>query len=99
MAIYRNSRYTKVPLLTDDGVSSFQIRPLQNFAQTNATVHIVREGDSLDMLATKYYGTPELYWVILDNNKRKIRGVLDALVPGTQLIIPDAEVVRRALNV
>lgn len=98
MAIFKNSRYTKVPLFTDDGVSSFQIRKLSNFSQDNATVHIVCEGDTLDLLSTQYYGTPDLYWVILDNNKRTIRGVLDALVPGTQLVIPNSEIVRRTLN-
>lgn len=99
MSIFKNSRYTNVPILTDDGVNTFQIRRLQNFSQTNATVHEVCEGDTLDLLSYQYYGTPELYWVILDNNKRKVRGVFDALIPGTQLIIPDKEVVRRALNV
>lgn len=36
---------------------------------TDYTTHDVEIGDTLDKLAYKYYGRPDLYWVIADFNR------------------------------
>ncbi len=33
------------------------------------SIHNVVQGDTLDSLALKYYGRPDLYWVIADFNR------------------------------
>ena len=50
----------------------------------------------MDNLAVKYYGNPELYWVILDANPQ-YRCELD-IKKGDRLIIPSYEEVRECLN-
>jgi phage tail protein X len=56
------------------------------------TVHRVQAGETLDRLAARYYGDATKWRRIAEAN-----GVLDPLAvqPGTQLMIPDPEVVRR----
>lgn len=36
---------------------------------TEYVVHMLKDIDSLDSLALKYYGRPDLYWVIADFNR------------------------------
>lgn len=37
--------------------------------ETEYTLHTVDQNDDLDYLALKYYGRPDLYWVIADYNR------------------------------
>jgi hypothetical protein len=37
--------------------------------KTEYTVHDVSDQDTLDSIAFKYYGRPDLYWVIADFNR------------------------------
>ncbi len=48
--------------------------------------HTVREGDRLDLLAYRYYGDPEKFWLIVDANNVVLAD--DLLQPGRQIIIP-----------
>jgi len=36
---------------------------------TEYVLHVVKDTDSLDSLALKYYGRPDLFWVIADFNR------------------------------
>ena len=50
------------------------------------TVHTVVAGDRLDLLADRYYGDVDLYWLICDANQAMLPQML--MTPGTQLRIP-----------
>jgi LysM repeat protein len=50
----------------------------------------VKAGDSLSSLATKYYGSPNKYNIIVDANKEKL-GNRNIIYSGTKLIIPKLE--------
>ncbi|MCP3993679.1 MAG: LysM peptidoglycan-binding domain-containing protein [bacterium] len=56
------------------------------------TIHRVQTGETLDRLAARYYGEAAKWRRIAEAN-----GVIDplAIEPGTQLLIPEPEVVRR----
>ena len=51
-----------------------------------ALIHIVKEGDRLDLLAYTYYGDPTKFWLICDANQAMFPP--DLLVPGKRIIIP-----------
>ena len=36
---------------------------------TEYVIHYIKPGDNLDSLALKYYGRPDLYWIIADFNR------------------------------
>lgn len=36
---------------------------------TEYVIHMIRDTDTLDSLALKYYGRPDLFWVIADFNR------------------------------
>ena len=57
------------------------------------TVHRVQVGESIDRIAAVHYGDPTKWRTIADAN-----GVIDplTLAPGTDLLIPEPEVVHRA---
>ncbi len=38
-------------------------------ANSEYVVHMVKDTDTVDALALKYYGRPDLYWVICDFNR------------------------------
>lgn len=89
MAIYKNSRYTNVPVYNRDGLTVFKNRVREEFTYEESFMHIFIEGDTLDGLALMYYGDSQLWWVILDANPR-YRTPLD--IPyGEDLIIPSYE--------
>ena len=94
--IYQGSRYTNTQLYDRDGALMFKIRKPIYFGGAKAVTHTFCETDRLDILATKYYGNPQLYWVILEANKQ-YRCELDINI-GDTLIIPDYEEVRKCLN-
>jgi nucleoid-associated protein YgaU len=58
-----SSRY-KTTTAEDGQVISIR----KTVAPTTYTVYTVRDGDTLDLLATSMYGDPTLYWRIADMN-------------------------------
>jgi nucleoid-associated protein YgaU len=50
--------------------------------------HIVRQGESLSMIAQQYYGSPNNWRKILTANEKAIKDA-NKIVPGTKLIIPE----------
>lgn len=53
---------------------------------TTFNTHIIKQGDSLDSIALKYYNNPLLWWIIAD-----INNIQDSMniTAGKDLIIPD----------
>ena len=56
-------------------------------ANTDKKLHVVRSGESLSLIAKKYYGDPMKWNVIYEANKSKIADP-DVIHPGQELIIP-----------
>lgn len=51
-----------------------------------------------DLLANEYYGTPRLWWVVMVANKDTVVDPLRDLKAGTEIRIPPADTVRKALG-
>lgn len=67
--IYNYSRFTNTnAYYTHKGNLSFKIRERFKFNLENAKIVLYREGDRLDLLSYRYYGTTQLWWAILDAN-------------------------------
>lgn len=94
--IYEGSRYVNTSMYDRRGTLTFNVRNRMSFGKKNCVVHVYCEADRLDNLAVKYYGNPQLYWVILDANPQ-YRCELD-IKKGDQLIIPSFEEVRECLK-
>lgn len=84
--IYKNSRYTKTPLYSRDDIMVFKRRNLQNYNTRESQVHTYIQGETLPMLANKYYNDTQLWWCILEANP-KYRCPLD-INYGDILVIP-----------
>ena len=58
---------------------------LPNISEDNSDILLIAtEGDRCDLLATSYYGTPELWWYIASTNNLKSNNI----EAGTQLRVP-----------
>lgn len=55
--------------------------------------YLIRIADQLDLIATRFYGDPQLGWIILLRND--LRLVPNDLVPGRKIFIPTRESLRR----
>jgi len=89
--IYKYTRYRKTPVTIDRSTQKvlFTSRPLFSFPTEGSMTHVWKEGDRLDVLAYEYYGTSQLWWVILESNpKYKWEGEIST---GDQLVIPDVK--------
>lgn len=89
--IYEYTRYRLTPTVSEPqkGKEVFTARPSFNFPVENAGSHIWKAQDRLDILASEYYGTSALWWVILEANPRyKWEGEIEV---GDVLVIPDVE--------
>lgn len=84
------SRYRAIPVIEVDGRRAVAQRPdpLPS-APAGAGVHVVVGGETLDMLAVRYYGREELWWRIADANPTHF---LFELAPGDRLVIPPLHV-------
>ena len=69
------------------------IQPGQEFvipeitANTDSKIHVVQAGESLSLIAKKYYGDPMKWNAIFEANKSKISNP-DVIQPGQELVIP-----------
>ena len=86
MPIYEGSRYTKVSQYSRDNKLVFKRRDRIKFDAVNCTNHIFIEGETLDVLATKYYGDSQLWWVFLESNPN-YRNELD-ISSGDIILVP-----------
>lgn len=64
------SRYNVVPIYYNIVDQKYIHGLTYNLSlDTEYSIHTVEEMDDLDRLAFKYYGRPDLYWVIADFNR------------------------------
>lgn len=90
--IYLDSRYVDGPLVRAQDARNQKytvavFREWPSYA-TRFSIYEWVETDRLDIVSWKIYGSPSLWWRILDANPE----ILDAtsITPGTQLRIPNA---------
>ncbi len=60
---------------------------------TEYVIHTVAQGDTLDSIALKYYGRPDLFWVIADFN-RIIDSYIDLYQNYNYVFVPNLSLVR-----
>lgn len=99
MAIYRGSRYTNVYTFDEEWkgqeVTAFVIRELLKIDTSDSIKHTWIEGDRLDLLASRYYEDPRLWWFILDANPRYMEE--HEIENGDTLLIPPYGELRRII--
>ena len=79
------SRYDTVGKIEDKKIERIGTATLPNVQETNSDILLIAtEGDRCDLLATTYYGTPELWWFVATTNKLSGNNI----PVGTQLRIP-----------
>ena len=84
------SRYRDVAVIEVDGRRALAQRTQRlPLSVSGAAEHVVVGGETLDMLAARYYGREELWWRIADANPTRC---LFDLLPGDRLLIPPLRV-------
>ena len=79
------SRYSSVAKIEDQEKMRIGTATLPDIEEDNSDLLLIAtEGDRCDLLATSYYGTPELWWFIATVNKLSSNNI----PVGTQLRIP-----------
>ncbi len=79
------SRYNTVRRVEDKEVQRIGTATLPDVQENNSDILLIAtEGDRCDLLATTYYGTPELWWFVATTNKLSGNNI----PVGTQLRIP-----------
>ena len=79
------SRYSSVGKIEDKEKMRIGTATLPNISEDNSDILLIAtEGDRCDLLATTYYGTPELWWFVATVNKLSGNNI----PVGTQLRIP-----------
>lgn len=96
MAVFEGSRYTKtsIHVYNEEPVLSTRVRA--TFDLTNATLYTWVESDTIDGVAYRFYSNAQLWWAILDSN-RKYQSEVEIKV-GDVLVIPSYEEVVRVLE-
>ena len=79
------SRYNTIGKITDKKLNRIGTATLPDVQERNSDILLIAtEGDRCDLLATTYYGTPELWWFVATVNKLSSNNI----PVGTQLRIP-----------
>ena len=79
------ARYDTVGKIEVKGVQKLGTATLPDVEESNNDVLLIApEGDRCDLLATEYYGSPELWWFVATVNKLSTNNI----PVGTQLRIP-----------
>jgi nucleoid-associated protein YgaU len=87
------SRYHGLKTFDHQGRLSLEQRPIQTVdAYPDGLVHTLKRGETLDLLAARYYGREDLWWRIADANPGRFP--LD-WEPGDTLNIPPIRVATR----
>ncbi len=93
---FKNSRYkdiSKYSAIDESGKAS-QTKSLRLIPTTSGTfMHTVKEGDRLDLLAFKYYGSPSKWWLICDANPEAFFPTDLLKEPGKKIIIPPNRII------
>ncbi len=85
------SRYRNLPVIEVGGRRAVAQRPerLPTDAAAGSADYVVVGGETLDMLAARFYGREELWWRIADANPTQFLFELHA---GDRLVIPPVRV-------
>ena len=95
-SIVQNSRLRFAEFLSVDGVEFFDVLNLPTIpVLPDDIVHVVSEGERLDLIAVKYYGDPVLWWVIAIVNDIEIPPF--GVEPAARLRIPSPTFVTQRL--
>ena len=79
------SRYNTIGKITDKKIRRIGTATLPDVQESNSDILLIAtQGDRCDLLATTYYGTPELWWFVATVNKLSSNNI----PVGTQLRIP-----------
>ena len=93
--LFPGSRYADVPVIAPVGVDGLRRRVLATrpTPRTPGVLdHVVMEEERLDQLASRFYGDPRKYWLILDANPEELNP-LGLLRSGRRIRIPQDRVV------
>ena len=64
------SRYANVPYYFNTQDNKYMHGLTKQLStETQYTIHMVTDTDTVDKLSFKYYGRPDLYWIICDFNR------------------------------
>ncbi len=72
----------------EEVITKEEVIPPQKEKPKPAKIHSVQKGESLWVLAKKYYGDPYLWPLIYQENQEKIKNP-DVLRPGKEIVIPN----------
>lgn len=108
MPTNNTSRYKNIPLFLDDTSDDkdtlyYGTRlPIKYIDDPDTTIHVIKEGDTLQKLANAYYkgfSSPStLWWVIAEFQQTPIVDPTIKLKPGTLLNIPSSNLVSSIIN-
>lgn len=80
------SRYRGCDIVADDGARRLSFRGSPPAADPERCVHhTLVSGETLDLLAARYYGSEALWWVLADANSGRFP---DDWRPGDTLLVP-----------
>ena len=96
MAVTLYSRYYGLGTVTSDGKVSLAQRPIPPLVDyPDSLEHTVVGGETLDLLAFRYYGREDLWWRIADANPGRFP--LD-WAAGDTIVIPPLRVATRTVG-
>lgn len=91
MTVFEGSRYEKCTIYELENKYHLSNRePLKMKDFGDNIIHVVKEGDRLDLLAYYYWGNPNLYFIICDWNDI-YDPLKHKLEPGSALTLPSYE--------
>jgi hypothetical protein len=88
--LFAGSRYARTPVvepLDADGTRSRSLAARSIPDTPGVLEHVVMDGERLDHLASRFYGDPRKYWLLLDANPDELNPLL-LLRPGRRIRVP-----------
>ena len=95
-SLVRNSRLRFSDFVKVDGVEFFDVGDIPDIpVQPDDLVHVVSEGERIDLIANKYYNDSVLWWVVAVANDIELPPF--GVNPGQRLRIPSPTFVSQTL--
>ena len=90
--LYVSSRYYEqdvdyIQLKNNGPITPIIFYEFDDIESVNYTLHLFTDGDRLDQISFKYYGKPDLWWVVAEYNP-EIQDFMH-IQPGTYIRIPN----------
>ena len=96
LLVNANSRLRFKEFLTVNGVSFWELDALPTIPKSAADLYYtVEDVDRMDLLATRFYGNPNLWWVLAVANDMDL--IPTGLRPGAVIRVPSPDYVTRSL--